>query len=157
MQGPDYNAEDGNRAIDLDSNGNVTGSYVQQTFATVPGVQYEVSGYFASEFNGGPAVTSIQINGNVIGTSTTGSGNYDGISFNNLVWTRETFDFTASSTSSTLRLQDATTVGGPNGYDNPVIDNIAVQVVPEPCTGLLLSAALGGLVWFGRRGKGRNA
>lgn len=154
LEGPDYNAQDGNRAIDLDSNGHQPYGYIQQTFATTPGMQYKVSGYFASEFNGGPAVTTVQINGNVIGTATTGSGNYGGISFNNLIWTSETFNFTADSTSSTLRFQDDTTVNGPNGYDNPVIDDISVQAVPDATsTWLLLSLSLSGLFWHGRKSR----
>jgi Protein of unknown function (DUF642) len=134
MKTPNYNAQDGSYCVDLDSNGNSPFSFIQQTFSTVIGQQYQFTGYFASEGNGGPASTSVLINGNSIGTATTGSGagNNPGPDFNNLVWTVESFYFTASSTSTTLTLQDATMVPFKDSYYNPIIDNVSVVAVPEP-------------------------
>jgi|GEM_PF-2118509 len=149
LREPSYNAEDGNLCIDLDSNENTPFSFIKQTFATTPNQEYKVSAYFASEFNGGPAVTKVSINGQVIGTSTTGSGNLiTGQGFNNLIWTEETFLFTADGgLTSTLEFQDDTTASG----DNPIIDNVSVESVPDfGSTSLMFSIGLGGLAWFGR-------
>jgi hypothetical protein len=151
MQAPNYNAQSGNFAVDLDSNGTAPFSFIEQTFSTIVGQQYQFAGYFASEGNGGPASTSVLINGNLIGTATTGSGAGDpGPGFNNLIWTPASFAFTASSTSSTLRLQDATVVAFDGVYYNPIIDNISVMPVPEPSSGLLFAVLLG-LFVLGRK------
>ena len=153
MRGPTFNAENGNAFVDLDSNGNTPYSYIQQTFNTVIGKQYTVSGFFGSEYNGGVATTLVEINGNKIGTVNTGSATSASSTFGtNIVWTPEQFTFTANSTSTTLRFQDATVLGA-NGYDNPLIDNVSVNaVVPEGCpTSLIFSLAVGGLAWFGYR------
>jgi Protein of unknown function (DUF642) len=148
MQAPDYNAEDGNFSLDLDSNGNSPFSFAQQTFSTIIGQQYQFTGYFASEFNAGPASTSILIDGSSIGTETTGSGiaNGPGPGFNNLIWTSASFNFIASSTSTTLTLLDATTApGGDGAYYNPIVDNVSVVAVPEPS---VLGLASAGLLYF---------
>lgn len=153
LQGPNYNAEDGNFSVDLDSNGYTPFSFVQQTFSTTIGQQYKFSGYFASEGNGGPASTSILINGSLIGTETTGSGAGEpGLNWTNLIWTSASFTFIASSTNTTLRLQDATSVPSNDGaFYNPIVDNVSVVTVPEPSVSGLVCTALFGLISLMRK------
>ena len=144
MQGPvHYNPQDGNYCVDLDSNLQVPTTYIEQTFSTAIGQQYSVSLYFASQGNGGPATLSVQINGGAIGASSTGSGaGGPEPDYNYLVWTNISFSFTAASTSSTLRLQDATL----NDVHNCIVDNVSVVAVPEPSVCALASMTLLGLV-----------
>ena len=147
---PGFNPQEGNFAIDLDSNlATDPNSYVEQSFATTIGAQYAVSGYFSSEFNGGPATCNLLINGSLIGAVTSGTGSPDtsSLTFNNLVWQNATFTFTATSTTSTLRLQD----GAENGYYNSVIDNISVVAVPEPSVSAICAAGVLGIVWSSRK------
>jgi hypothetical protein len=138
LRSPSYNPQDGARAIDLDSNGLTPFTFIEQTFSTTIGQQYQVSGYFSSEGNGGPAQTSVLINGNLLGSVTAGSGVGEvGPGWTDLVWKNASFLFTATSTSSTLRFQDATA-----GLYNPLIDNVSVVSVPEPSIFGLASVAL---------------
>lgn len=146
LNAPNYNAQDGSFAIDLDSNQVLPATYIEQSFATTIGQAYQVSAYFASEGNGGPATTSILINGGLIGSLSTGAGTGEaGPDFTDLIWTAGSFTFVATSSSSTLRFVDATA-----GFYNPIIDNVSVVAVPEP-SGLGLFAATLAAWRFGRR------
>jgi len=141
IQAPSYNAQDGSRFIDLDSNMQTPFTYIEQSFATTIGKQYLVSANFSSEGNGGPATTSVLINGSLLGSATAGAGSGEASDYwTDLVWTQHSFLFTATATVSTLRFQDATT---DNGW-NPLVDNASVTVIPEPSAlGILLFALVG--------------
>ena len=129
--GQPNNSQDGVHSVDLDSNGQAP-TYIEQSFATTAGLQYMVNAWFSSEGNGGPAVTAVSINGILLGTATTGSGaGGAGPAFTNLVWTTQSFFFTAAAGTSTLRFQDAT---ANTQFNNPLVDNVSVLQVPEPST-----------------------
>ncbi len=147
--GAPNNAQNGTHSVDLDSNGQAP-SYIEQTFATTAGLQYLFTASFSSEGNGGPAVTAVSINGNLIGTATVGSGIGEaGASWTDLVWTTKSFLFIATSSTSTLRLQDATST---TQFYNPLIDNVSVDLaVPEPSTLALSGLSL--ISWFAFRRK----
>ena len=143
--GPPNNAQDGFFSVDLDSNGHAP-TYIEQTFSTTVGFQYIVTASFSSEGNGGPAVTGVSIDGNLLGTATTGAGIGEaGPAYLDLIWTTQSFLFTATAATSTLRFQDATET---TQFYNPLIDNVSVvETVPEQSSALGLAgiALLGGM------------
>lgn len=140
------NAAEGVYSANLDSNGQ-TPTYIEQSFATTVGSQYLITAAFASEGNGGPAVTGVSINGSLLGTTTVGAGVGEaGTFWSDLVWTTQSFSFTASASTSTLRFQDATPFGQ---FYNPLVDNVSVvQAVPEQTSTLALAgmSLIGGLL-----------
>ena len=135
--GPPNNAQDGLFSVDLDSNGQ-TPTYIEQSFSTTVGLQYMVTASFSSEGNGGPAVTAVSINGNQLGSATVGAGIGEaGPAYTDLLWTTQSFFFTATAATSTLRFQDATET---TQFYNPLIDNVSVvETVPEQSSTLGLA------------------
>jgi hypothetical protein len=117
---------------------------VSQTFATTPGTNYVATfdlGYGGdSGAFGGP----VKVTASAAGTSatfTSGSGTP-----NPAVWDTETFNFMATSTSTTLDLIGLSTAGG----EYIGLDNVDVEVgsggggvVPEPGTYALFLTGIG--------------
>jgi hypothetical protein len=147
MRKPSFGASEGDRCLSLD--GNIgSGSWVEQTLTTVPGTQYRLTFDAASDDNAGPAVTEAYLDGSLLGSLTHGTAFPTGASeYPNLIWEQASFDFTATGTSTVLRLYDATT-----GWYNSIVDNVsvvAITPIPEPAEtgvilGCLLTAALVG-------------
>ncbi|MGJ8635172.1 MAG: PEP-CTERM sorting domain-containing protein [Luteolibacter sp.] len=151
-------AQSGDYFIALDNNG-ATGSYwVYQTFTTVALQEYELSFWSA------PANNSAQLNLGIDvfdGAVTAGTGD-GGLLDETLLlafttddngWTNTTYNFTATSTSTTLRFIDqglvsnsASSAGGDH-----LIDTVSVTAVPEPSSALLLLGGLGALFMQRRR------
>jgi hypothetical protein len=144
-------AADGSYFLDLTGYSD-SGTYggVSQSFATTPGTSYVVTfdlGYGGNSTAFGGPVSVLASAGGTSGTFTSGSG-----SPNPAVWNLETFDFTASSSMTTLSLIGKTTAGG--FYIG--LDNVDVEVgtapppaaVPEPgtCTLLLTGMSFLGCV-----------
>jgi len=111
---------------------------VSQTFATTAGTSYVVTfdlGYGGNSGAFAGPVSVLVSAGGSSGTYTSGSG-----SPNPAVWDLETFDFTATSSMTTLSLIGESTAGG----DYIGLDNVDVEVaanpgpVPEPGTYALL-------------------
>jgi len=129
---------DGVRAVDL-TPVNYAGGGISQTFATTPGVTYDVS------FFGGTATLLGKTGyGQILVTVDSAVKLFE--FFNqesNWVWKQKEFQFTATGTSATLSfvsLQDASS-------HLASIDNVSVTAVPEPAA---VGAAAGlGLLVFG--------
>src|SRR6266849_4844575 len=106
----------GIQAFGFGGNSVTTGSLLQ-TFDTLNGASYHVSfQYVIQQFTGLEDLVAEALNGAVsaIGTNsagcTVGSGgclaNTGRVQFNNTAWVTRTLDFTATSTSTTLRFSD---------------------------------------------------
>jgi hypothetical protein len=145
-------AADGSFFLDLTGYSD-SGTYggVSQSFATTAGTNYVVTfdlGYGGnSTAYGGPVSVLVSAGGSPQ-TFTSGSG-----SPNPAVWDLETFDFTATSATTTLSIIGKTTTGG----DYIGLDNVDVEVgtapgpVPEPATFTLLLTGMSMLGCAARR------
>jgi len=135
----------------VDLNGSPGAGGIKQTFSTSIGGIYEVTFNFAGnpQGNAGGAdpVKDLQVNidsggivSNFFSFDTTGKTKAD------LGWIAKSFTFAAGSTSSTIELFSLELGSSAWG---PTIDNVAVNLVPEPSSlGLLL---LGGSLLLRRR------
>lgn len=133
-----WTASHGFRSLDL--NGTDVGG-VSQTFATVMGEKYKIS-FDLSGNPGGPTSKTLEV------LATGGlltSFSYSLInSGTNMMWATKDYFFTASGVSTTLSFVSTTIDGGVWG---PALDNVTINVVPEPAT--LTLAGIGALGWIG--------
>jgi choice-of-anchor C domain-containing protein len=131
-----WTAADLNHSLDMNGNQG-PGAAVQQTFATIPDLQYLVSFSLAGNPGGAPTVKSLRVD--AAGQSGNYTFNISGASRANMGWLTEIFNFTANSTTTTLMFA-STTSGCCSG---PALDNVSVTAlvgIPEPAsTGLLAS------------------
>lgn len=141
-------ASDGSFFLDLTGySDSVTYGGVTQSFATTIGAQYTLtfdlgyggnSGLFA-----GPASVNVSVGGAAT-TFTSGSGTP-----NPGVWNHETYNFTATSTTTLLSIIGHSTAGGDYiGLDNADVELGTVSSVPEPATFGFVGVALLGLTTF---------
>jgi len=112
-----------NKSLDLvgDAAGGIGG--IQQTFDTVPGATYRVSFDLAGNYGGLPVVKPLAVTVNGV----TNNYTFDtiGKSQFNMGWTKITFKFVASSTTSTISfVSDTSGLGGINA--GAAIDNVQV-------------------------------
>ena len=117
-------ASNGRKSLDLvgDAAGGIGG--IQQTFDTVPGETYKVAFALAGNYGGLPVVKPLAVTVNGVTRNytfdTTGKGQF------NMGWTRITFKFVASSTTSTISfVSDTSALGGTNA--GAAIDNVVVN------------------------------
>jgi len=160
----------GTQAYGFGGNGVTTGSLLQ-TFDTLNGAGYHVSfQYVIQQGSGFEDLVAEMLNGAVsaIGSNsagcTVGSGgclaNSGRVQFNNTAWVTRTLDFTATSTSTTLRFSDFSGLEtfGDHFTTNWGLDVVsvtqtsAVPGVPEPSTFTLMSLALAAFGWRWRKG-----
>jgi choice-of-anchor C domain-containing protein len=132
---------DGERSIDLAGAG--PGS-ISQTFATDIGQHYVVSFDLAGNPDGSPIVKtlSVGVNGAAVQNYTASIAGVT--SYANLGWTRKTYNFVATSGSSTLTFTDT----APTSPYGPALDNVAVAAaagVPEPAAWTMMVIGFGGL------------
>jgi choice-of-anchor C domain-containing protein len=118
-----WQAGDGARSIDL--SGGAAGG-VAQTFDTVIGQHYQVSFMLAGNPDGAPIVKTVGVSatGNAAGNFTLDT---TGNSHAAMGWTQYTYDFLATSASTTLNF--ASLDNTPYG---PALDGVSVSAVPEP-------------------------
>ena len=160
----------GIQAFGFGANSVTTGSLLQ-TFDTLNGASYHVSfQYVIQQGSGFEDLVAEVLNGAVsaIGSNsagcTVGSGgclaNTGRVQFNNTAWVTRTLDFTATSTSTTLRFSD---FSGLETFGDPFTTNWALDAVsvtqtsaapgvPEPSTFTLMSLALAAFGWRWRKG-----
>ncbi len=161
---------EGTQAYGFGGNSVTSGSLLQ-TFDTVNGASYHVSfQYVIQQGNGLEDLVAEVLNGAVsaIGSNSAGCtvgslgclANTGRVQFNNTAWVTRTLDFTATSTSATLRFSDFSGLEsfGDQFTTNWGLDAVSVTQtggtpgVPEPSTFTLMSLALSAFGWRWRKG-----
>lgn len=156
---PTQNKE-GSQAFGFGGN-QVTEGNLSQTFDTVTGNTYQVSfQYVAQQGGGSPEFQDLELdvlNGaNLFATS-------NPIRFNDIAWVTRTLNFTALSTSTTIRFSDITGASGDSGvFPNWALDAVTVTqlsaapATPEPSTLALVAFGSLAALWL-RRTKSRSS
>lgn len=130
-----WSAQDGARSVDLA--GNSPGA-ISQTFATTIGQGYRISYWIGRNPDGGvnPRTGFIDVGGGRAQFLYSGAGNRA-----DMQWQLETFDFAATSGSTTLTFAaDPLTAGQ---FYGPALDNVSISSAPEPGTWALLILGFG--------------
>jgi Protein of unknown function (DUF642)/PEP-CTERM motif len=150
QNGNPWNIPSADGAFFLDLTGYFdSGTYggVTQSFATTIGTNYVLTfdlGYGGnSGAFGGPVSVNVSVGGAPT-TFTSGSGTP-----NPAVWNLETYNFTATSTTTALSIIGHSTTGGEYiGLDNADVEPGTVGAVPEPATFGIVGVTLIGLAAF---------
>ncbi|WP_426162912.1 choice-of-anchor C family protein [Sandarakinorhabdus sp. DWP1-3-1] len=140
-------AQDGTRSLDLSALG--AGS-ISQDLATDIGSSYAVTFFMSGNPDGAPGLKTLVASAGAASEEFT----IDASTFSSpdIVWTPFTFNFTATSATTTLTF----TSGVDTAY-GAAIDNVAITTltaVPEPASWAMLIAGLG-LVGYAQRRRGR--
>ena len=139
-------AQDGNFYLDLSgSYQNSAHATVFQDFATTPFTTYELSYYIGASHQLPPAAT---INVQLTGAATLLNSTLTPLApSTNVNWSLQTFSFVADSTTTRLSFVDVSTSDDNTSF----VDNVSVNVVPEPSSMVLFAVGAVGLRTFGRR------
>ena len=148
---------DGIWCIDLDGSPSFGG--VAQTFSTQPGIEYlvtfDLSGNPSAYDPAEPLLKQMRV------MASTGQ-------FNDFVhtvergappaWTSQSWSFFATDPVTTIEFFSLdSTEAGYSGFFGPLLDNVAVNAVPEPSTALLVMSGLLGLAIYRRRRGSRSS
>ena len=121
-----WTASDGSRSIDLSATD--TGS-VSQTFTTIVGVPYKVTFDMAGNPAGGNQIKNMTVSAG--GAPTAYTFDITGHNLVSMGWTSKTFNFVATSTSTTLTFTSLEA----NAF-GPALDNVVItESAPAECTG----------------------
>jgi choice-of-anchor C domain-containing protein len=139
-KGTFWQASDGSRSVDL--TGDRAGA-IQQTFNTTIGETYRVTFDMAGNPARDPIIKNMRVSAG--GNSADFSFDITGKSFTNMGWVSNSWDFTATGTTTTLSFLSLAN----NTNAGPALDNVSVEVLsstPEPSSVLgLLSLGILGL------------
>jgi choice-of-anchor C domain-containing protein len=129
--GPMWQATDGTGSVDM--NGFEPGS-VSQDIATIPGMEYTVSFDLAGNPGNPQGVKTLEVS--AAGAVANYSFSTVGKSAANMGWTPETFSFTASGATTTLKFRSTYVGNGifPDIAQGASVDNVHVTFVPTATT-----------------------
>ncbi|SNS79267.1 choice-of-anchor C domain-containing protein [Sphingomonas laterariae] len=133
-----WDAFDGTHSVDLA--GSVPGA-IEQTFATVAGQTYTVDYYLSGNPDGGDIAKQglvAAINGATIFASDTILG-IKAPAHDDMQYLKNTFQFTATGSSTTLQFSSNPT----EGAYGAVLDMVTVNAVPEPTTWAMMLVGFG--------------
>lgn len=120
-----WNASEGERSLDM--NGFWAG-YVEQSFNTVVGSKYVVT----FDMAGASHLPPLSIRATAAGGSMDFGADPAGNSENTRVYETKSFEFTANSTTTTLRLESLNLSSAwPNRAGGPALDNVSVEAVND--------------------------
>lgn len=140
-----WNAASGSRSIDVSGSGGAN-SGLEQGFDTIAGTTYDVTFALAGNPDCGPAIKPLTVT--AVPPATTQNYNFDTTGRSrpaNMGWVDQSFSFTATGTTTTLRFTTPNTTACGPALDNVRVVARAAQVAPVPTTsewGLLLLASL---------------
>jgi choice-of-anchor C domain-containing protein len=137
-----WNAQNGSRSIDL--SGAANGS-LSQIFDTVVGQAYDVQFYVAGNPDGGPVIKTFDAG---VTVSVPEFFDNSGFTKSAMGWTLYSFDFTATSISSTLTFSSTT-----NTPYGAALDNVSVAAIPEASTWAMLLLGFAGVGFLAYRRK----
>lgn len=136
-------AQSGAQFLDLTGNGTNSTEGVQQTVATIPGHQYQLTYYIGNNSSGSffgiTSTVNVLING-VQAFSDTNSA----VDLTSVTWQQYTHTFVASTGSTTIGFQNADPpADSANGLDNIVLTDLTpVAAIPTLTNGSLLLLAI---------------
>ena len=150
--GPTYwKAEDGTDALDMAGSG--PGS-IAQTIATTAGKTYGVSFYMAANpDDNSHGYSEKELSVNASGSATkVFSFNDPQATYQDLGWTKMTYEFTAVSSSTVLTFADidpsvntpgSLYYGTPGSPYGAALDNVSISAVPEPSVWIMMLGGIG--------------
>jgi choice-of-anchor C domain-containing protein len=139
-KGTYWQASEGSRSLDLSG---LNAGGIQQTFNTTIGETYRVTFDLAGNPDGNPTIKEMRVSAG--GNSADFSFDITGKSLSNMGWVSNSWDFTATGTTTTLSfLNLADTAYGP-ALDNVSVIALSPPSIPEPSSmlGLLGLGVLG--------------
>jgi hypothetical protein len=128
----------------LEVNANTFDTDSQVVSGLTPGKTYNLSWEYGGRTSGGPDLLDVSFGGVLL---TTDSGSVG-------VWTPNSFNIVATSTTETLTFSSLVTTGSPS-YGNEITD-VALSATPLPSTWTMLIAGFAGLGFFAYRGTRKN-
>ncbi|MBV6457568.1 MAG: hypothetical protein HONBIEJF_00681 [Fimbriimonadaceae bacterium] len=136
---PTFNfAQDGDYYLDLSGTGSPHAT-IYQDLTTVVNTSYKLSFYIGATNENAPAPTiNVQLDGTSSLLNTTLTPSAPGT---NIIWTLQTFNFVADSTTTRLSFCGTSALDDNASF----VDNVSVEVVPEPASLLAVSAGLAAL------------
>jgi choice-of-anchor C domain-containing protein len=121
-----WQAAEGTRSLDLAGSPGMGG--MAQSFETIAGGQYHVSFAMAGNYSGSPAIKTMEVR--AAGQSATFTFDTTDKNAANMGWEYHTWTFTATGSSTTLELLNATSESG-GIYYGPVLDDVSVDYVHD--------------------------
>ncbi|MBK7470168.1 MAG: choice-of-anchor C family protein [Betaproteobacteria bacterium] len=124
-----WQASDGGNSLDLvgQAAGGIGG--IEQTFDTIPGATYVVDFDLAGNYGGVPVIKPLAVTIDGVTTNytfdTTGRGAFT------MGWTTKSLNFTANSTSSTIRFESDVSAAGGSLNAGAALDNVRITQVLE--------------------------